>query len=472
MIVPTNTERTFYMGSATSGAAPTLYDNAGIACYYAFIPLTPGWIYTITITAADTRLRVATYPSEPTGTSSVGIRHVCDSQENPVVGFSFSFTAAQNENILAIYAGAADSGARGIGAVNVEGELLSHDYDSVQAIIDAGTTKMTCLVNNVGYDDNYYTISNPPSWLKYNGVIPTAIYASGNSWFGIGSTTEHIKFNRRDTKMWYLWSEEGTLYNYYRFYKLRWRGYAHYSQSYWLEWELIFFETGDLMIRLVTQPSSYWDGSFNIVASQTYTYTKPTMASPYVSFYSQNQDHSVFQIRYELISIEYPSRWLIEDEGVFYSIEDGELNPLPITELTGDNFEEYGKFDVPDGSLLLPLVQPKLHKWNDGEGGIQPRITTHLTAVPFPQTLDVIVDMSHETITGIMSVTAQFAGELSVCYSLDDGETYTEEESVMDFLNEDFTAIYEGLSESKHLYLRFVFQNDASLTNIRFTFRN
>lgn len=480
MIVQTNTERTFYMGSGTFGAAPVLYDNAGIACYYAFIPLTQGTLYTITITAPDTRLRVATYAAEPTGVSSTGIRHVCDSQENPTTGYTFSFTAEVNENVLVVYAGAADSGAHGTGAINVESEVISHDYNSVEEMINAGISKMTVLVNNVGYDDNAYTITNMPTWLKYNNITPSEMYASGNTWFGVGSQTEHIKFNRRDTKMYYLYREDGTVYGRFRFLKLRWRGYSVWNQtgsSYLQEWEVIFFDTGDVMIHAVTIPASSYDGSFNIVASQTYTYTKPTAAAPYVTFYTQNENNTVFEIDYQIIQLKcWNDKWLIEDEGTYYNIVDGELNPLEITEITAQNMVDYGNDERPDGEILLTLTEPTLYRWNDSDiylpEPIQPTINVNMTAYPFPQTIDLDVDMSHETILGIKGVTAQYSGNVLVQYSLDDGSTYTDDETLQEFLNEDFNDIFLQLPTDKKLYLRFTLHTDATLTNVRFTYKN
>lgn len=355
-----------------------------------------------------------------------------------------------------------------------------HNYNSVTDMVNAGLQNMTVLVDNVAYDDNTYTIKSPPSWLKFNNITPNSIYASGNTWFGIGSSTEHIKFNRRDTKMYYLYREDGMLCNYYHFLKLRWRGYSAYNKttaSYLQEWEVYFFDTGDVMIRAVNIPSDSYNGTFSIVASQTYTYTPLTAASPAVSFYSQNDSHSVFEIKYELIDLNlWQDKWLIEDGGIFYNISGGELNPLDITEVSAQNMTDYGNDEPPGSEIMLQLTEPKLHRWNDSdlylEEPVQPVINVHMTARPFPQTMVVAVDMSHETILGINGVTAQYSGDVTVCYSLDDGETYSDEEALQDFLNEDFDEIFDELPESRQLYLRFVFTDDAALTNVRFSFNN
>jgi len=359
--------------------------------------------------------------------------------------------------------------------------MAIRNYESVQEIIDAGTTYMTTL-SSTSNDDGTISISNPPSWIKFNGVTPTTMYASGNSWFGVTGNTEQIRFNRRDAKIYYLYAEEGTLYEYYHFYKLRWRGYSAYNKttsSYSQEWEVIFFSTGDIMIRAVTIPTSSYSGTFNIVAAQTYTYSAPSTSKRYVSFYSQDDNNSTFQISYDIIDIPLPfhKRWLIEDGGVFYNVVDGALNPLEITELTAANLLEYGNDDPPDGSLLLSLVAPTIYHWNDSnseefEVPTQPEIKATLAAVPYTQLLEVHVDMSHETITGIGSVSAQYGGDVLAMYSLDDGANYTEPIPMADFLNLDFATIFAGLPEDKVLYLRFSLCAEAFLEHVLFNFTN
>jgi len=355
------------------------------------------------------------------------------------------------------------------------------NYETVQEIVDAGTTNMTTLLSSSN-DDGTVTISNTPSWLKFNGVTPTAMYVSGNSWFGVTGSSEQIRFNRRDTKIYYLYGEEGKLYDYYSFYKLRWRGYSAYNKStssYFQEWEVIFFSTGDIMIRAVSIPSSNYDGTFNIVASETYSYTKPTSASPYVSFYSQDDNNSKFTVAYELINIDMPfhRRWLVEDEGAFYNVADSELNQLEITELTAQAFLDYGNEEPPKGELLLSLTAPIIHHWNDSNSEefntpIQPEINAVLTATPYTQLLEVHVDMSHESITGISGVTAEYEGDVLVMHSLDDGTNYSEPISMADFLSLDFAEVFAGLPEDKILYIRFSICAEASLTNVQFTFTN
>ncbi len=356
------------------------------------------------------------------------------------------------------------------------------NYKSVQDMIAAGKTNMITLLNNVAYDDNAYTITNIPSWVKFNGHTSSTMQASGNSWLGFGNYGEQFKFNRRDAKMFYLWYETGTIFNYIKFMKIRWRGYSQYNSAYWQEWETVWFDTGDVMIHAVEIPAAYYNGSFNIIAGGattiTYSYNALTAASPYVTFYSQDEENTTFQIAYELANIRVPwhDKWLIENEGVYYNIIDGELNPLEITEITAQNMIDYGMDDAPSGALLLNMSAPKLHRWNDSEQYVevplQPVITAHIAALPYEQVMECHIDMSDTTIKGIEKVTALYSGITQICYSLDDGDTYTQYMPMTDFLDLDFAEIYRLLPNSKILRLRFYFQENDVLTRQTITYIN
>ena len=359
------------------------------------------------------------------------------------------------------------------------------NYDSVQDIVNAGITNMTVLVNNSAYDNNSYTISNIPQWIKFNSATPTTLYASGNSWFGTvnssgATSTGQFNFNTRDCKMYYLYKEEGTLHKYINFYKLRWRGYSAINStgsSYLQEWELYFFSTGDIMIHAINIPTSNYGGKFTVVASSTYTYTKPTTTSPFVSFYTQDNDNTTFSISYEIIDIPIPfnTRWLIKDGDVLYNIENGELNPLTITEITGQNMLDYGNETAPDSELLKSLTYPTIYKWNDSnetETTIPPTVDVIVTAYPPVQIIDYVVDMNNETITGISLVTANYSGTVGIQYSLDEGTTYVDEITMAEFLNLNFSDIFENLPLSKLLYMRILLYADSTLTGIKFNYEN
>lgn len=300
-------------------------------------------------------------------------------------------------------------------------------YNSVEDLFDEQSQELTCLVNNSSYDDDSYTITSVPSWIKLNNIAATSIQVNGNSWIGFNGSTEHIKFNRRDTKMYFLWTEEGLLYNHYRFYRIRWRGYSQYnstSLSNLQVWEVIFFDTGDICIHAISIPTKNYDGSNAIVASATYSYTKLTTDSPYVTFYSQDDNNSVFTIDQNMINLLPPfdRKYLIRSGSDLYTITDGTLSKLSDTEVTSDVFRNNGVDDIPDGLLLLSLVDPEVLYWMDSTNYDIDKFQAIETATPPVQTLySQDYDITDPTIKGIESVNAVADTGILFSVSFDSG---------------------------------------------------
>lgn len=307
-----------------------------------------------------------------------------------------------------------------------------HAYSTIESIFEQTIDNLTCLVNNSSYDDNSYSISSVPSWLKFNNYHPTMIYVNGNSWIGLasGSSTESIKFNRRDAKMYYLWTEEGKLYNYYNFYRIRWKGYSRYNQtssSCLQEWEVIFFDTGDICIHAINIPSSSYDGSNDILASAAYSYTKLTADSPFVSFYHQDENNTIFTVEQSIINLQLPfdKKYLIRSGGKLYTIVEGALSELSATEATSSVFRDSGVDDIPDGSLLVNLVDPEVLYWIDSaEYDIGKLIVTQTATPPAQVLYSPDYDMSDATIKGIEKVIVEADEGILFAVSFDSGTVW------------------------------------------------
>ena len=304
------------------------------------------------------------------------------------------------------------------------------DYDSVEALFAAGTANMECLINNTAYDDNTYTAAGA-DWLIFNGVKAESIFVSGNTWFGIGTNAEHLKVNRRDTKMWYLYREEGTLYRFYRFLKFRWRGYSQYNsttEACLLEYDVVLWENGCISLHMVRVPTNNYNGVFSLTAASAVTYTPPTAALPDVTFTPEDDDHTAFSVAYERIALQMPfdRRYLVDAQGKLYALDDaGVLAQLEETELTPSVFREHGMEDLPDGALLLPLVDAKVYCWQDSMDYELPELTATVSGWQSPQ---VIVtpdyDMTHESILGVETVRIVCSEDCLFAISFDEGNTW------------------------------------------------
>lgn len=366
------------------------------------------------------------------------------------------------------------------------------NYNSIDDIISSGITNSETLIDNVSYDDNAYTAQGV-DWFNFNSIITSSIYISGNTWFGFGSNSEHLKVNRRDTKMWYLYREEGTLYNYYNFLKFRWSGYSQYnntSESYKLTYDVILFSTGDIFLHMVDIPSSNYDGTFQLVTNnQTYTYTAPTIDTPNVSFIRQSND--AYIISYDIPNIlpPYDRKYLVYDTitNKYYNIVDNALNELTITEVTSENLKTYGFDEPPTYDILKTLTKPKIYYWQDSEDEL-PQLQTTIKAVPLPQTIITNdIDITDKTITGIEKITSEYTGNPLIACSFDNKKTWkmyngTEwvllsetdtgmtMETLLSVTTENWTQILQGLTSFK---IRFTLSNkEDTITKIIINFTN
>lgn len=243
------------------------------------------------------------------------------------------------------------------------------NYNSIEEILSAGITNMTVLRNNTKQDDGTDTITGV-DWFNFNGTVASTIYASGNSFIGFGSSSEHLKVNRRDGALWSLYREEGTLYNYYKFLKIRWKGYSHYnntSTSYAVEYDVILWDTGDISLHMISIPTQYTNGTYSLVASSTYTYTV-SISSPDVTF---KKTDTGFEVQNNIINLvaPYDKRYLVRDGETIYTISNNALTSLGSVELTSTLFLDSGydpdlnsMFDL---SILSELSNPELLYWHE-----------------------------------------------------------------------------------------------------------
>lgn len=243
------------------------------------------------------------------------------------------------------------------------------NYNSVEEILAAGTTNMIVLRNNTKNDDNVDTITGV-DWFTFNGTVATNIYASGNSFIGFGSNSEHLKVNRRDGAMWSLYREEGTLYSYFKFLKIRWFGYSssgYSSSKYNLCYDIILWDTGDISLHMINIPTSYNKGTYSLVASSTYSYTVST-TSPDVTF---TKTDSGFTVSKSIIQLELPfeRRYLIRSGTTYYTVINNALSEVNVTDLTSDVFLTSGMEDIPSINLWSELSNPEILYWTDKELG-------------------------------------------------------------------------------------------------------
>lgn len=160
------------------------------------------------------------------------------------------------------------------------------NYVDLQAAIDAGIANMTVNRNNVKNDDGTDTIATGITWFHFNSVQVTNLYVSGNSWIGLGASSEQLKVNRRDSAVWSEYTEIGTI-GAHNFLKLRWVGYSAWSQTsdaYLQQYDVFLLDNEQIYLNWYDVPTSSFDGvkalvcgsnttSFSAIAGTSCEYT-------------------------------------------------------------------------------------------------------------------------------------------------------------------------------------------------------
>ena len=294
------------------------------------------------------------------------------------------------------------------------------NYNSIQEILSAGTNNMEIIRNNSKQDDGTDQITGV-SWFNYNGTIASNIYVSGNSFIGFGSSVEHLKVNRRDGALYSLYREEGTLFDYYKFLKIRWKGYSQYNQtstSYLVEYDVILWDTGDISLHMVNIPASNNNGIYSLVSSSTYSYTVSS-SSPDVTFIKTDTGFTVSNSLINLI----PPYYLVRSGSTYYTVTNDNLTNIEIAELTSSTFQTLGVNVIPNLSLLADLDNPEILYWTNDNNwqpsvGLVVECTPPLPQIVYCDTIDIT---GH---AGIKNVECIESNNVLFSVSIDDGQTW------------------------------------------------
>lgn len=356
------------------------------------------------------------------------------------------------------------------------------NYDNINDIFAAGVTNMTCLLQDSNnYDGGTLAVSGADFFTFLGKAVPF-IYAHGDSYWGIGSDVTHLKIDNRDTRMRSLYREEGTLYSYYRFLKIRWEGWSHYNASgadYQLKYDLVFWDTGDISLHMISVPVQCYDGGFCFTADKNYTFTKPDADSPDITF-QYYAESKTFEVKYTPLDLLVPFKLLVKDDaGKLYTVETQIINEeteekadvlveLEDTVLSALLFKKKGFAKMPEWDLIKTLTGPAVLSWSDSRAF---PLNAIITGTPPKQFIECMADLSDGTVLGIKALNAEYTGEVTMQYSYD-GESFVEEMPMADFLMLDLETLYAGLLEDKTITFRFWLEGDATLTSFVMNYRN
>lgn len=348
------------------------------------------------------------------------------------------------------------------------------NYNSVEEIV-ASVENATKIRDNAKNDSGTDTIAGI-DWFTYSGTVCNNIYANGNSWIGLGKSQEDLKVNRRDSAMWNLWREEGTI-GAVRFLRIRWSGYTAYnstSTSALFTYDVILFDTGDIQLYIVDVPTSNYSGTFTL---GNLAYTAPTADNRWVAF---RKTDSGYEVAYEPLSF-YACKYLVRNEGTLYTVTDGALSELA-GELTAELFQASGIDVVPDGALLLSLSAPEVLCWTDA-----PVLCTLTATVQgMPEGAHTVtsdhIQVNHPSIYGISSVVATASDGVTFLLSFDGGEymAYTDSAwsasdtgmTSAELMAISATAWNSVINSAQYMQLKATLEGVDTVTQVVFNFNN
>lgn len=350
------------------------------------------------------------------------------------------------------------------------------------------------IVDHVAHDDDSIMVATNIDWFTFNNVIATNVYVSGNSWIGIGTNSESsgLKVNRRDAKLWDLWTETGIVGTgtsgtgasgtsiFYHYYRVRWGGYSRYnstSDSAQLIWDCVLLDDSRIYLNIVQWPTDYADGTNALVTASTCSYAPSTTALQF-TFSRSDTAGTIWTVQSGILEPDYTrTLYLYSDEQKFiyyYSATDRTMTKIPDlkrTTLTGQAFSDHGSALVAPWNLIKSsLTKPVILKWR--ETGAAVPINAKLSGVPIAQTISSVVDLNSSTIKGIKSFTAVYEGNITISYSLDN-QVWTNEITMADFLALDVNTIYSSLTSEKKIYFRIKLNDSTAIfTNFVMEFQN
>lgn len=350
-----------------------------------------------------------------------------------------------------------------------------------KTVLDAylDTTEGMTYINNGYNDDGTYSTAGLPEF-SYNGIAANTLYVSSNHWIGFGTNAEQLQILRRDGCSTAIYRQEGTCGNGVKFLKIRFEGYTVYSQrvdSNRLIYELFIMSNKDMFLNLIRTPTSGNTGNSNLICNGktiplNLVDTTGEGGGTMLTFFHLEDAGKEWNLVYDNYKgIDYYSYGFLVKAGESYcTVKEGELVPVTEERPTAADFYEFGAEGVPSSEILIGIDSPQVLYWK--AGGDSEILRDVVKAYPYPKIIRSVVDMSHISILGISMITAQYAGDVRVKYSLDNEETFSEEIPLEEWLNIDVEELWESLPENKRVILLFVLHDNATISRFKITYIN
>ena len=370
----------------------------------------------------------------------------------------------------------ADAGVKYVGLSDIR---IIAEYGEEKTVLTPflNTSDEMEFISNGYNDDGTYQTTGLDGFY-FNGILASPVYISSNHWMGFGTNAEQLRICRRDGCSTAIYRQLGETTNGLQFLKIRFEGYTVYNsrvESNLLIFELFLLSNNDMFLNVIQTPTSGNIGTSDLICNRTTTalaLADGSGAGTQVSFYHQDDSGLTWDIVYAMYETTdyYTHAYLLKVEDHWYTIEEDAMMEVEVENLTAAMFLKYGAEEPPSKELLTPIANPHIYLWK--AGGEQTLLKDTVKAYPYPQVMTSVIDMNHISILGIAMMTAQYSGGVGIRCSLDNGDSFSEEMPMADWLNTAPRELWESLNEDKRLVLQFVLHDNATITSFKITYEN
>lgn len=369
------------------------------------------------------------------------------------------------------------------------------NYTSVADIIQT-RSNMTYVVTNTRTTESVnVTLPTPVAWTGdlYQELSQITGFTAGtmnniqvdmsgdDDASGYYSTVINETYN---TAIYNVAYETGTLNNDTEFLRTYWDGYSDSTQTsneYKLTYQIVYLSDGTIYVDVITFPTvnndsysyledyNYGSCGWDVTAQDRQFTIKQTPEEEYINYsVTTGIDEPTPTPDPEPEPDAPMTKYLLGDDTKMYTVENNTLVEITGT-IDSNTFIDRGLDSIP--SIASTISHLKIYRWMNS-ASTHGDFNVVLSGIPTPKVVTCVADLSHDSITGIVSTSCTYNGIVNVQYSYD-GTTYTNKMTVTDFLAINTDTLYNGIGIENKIYFKFWLEDDTSaLTNFVMTYQN
>lgn len=361
------------------------------------------------------------------------------------------------------------------------------NYTSVSDIIQT-TSNMTYVVTDTRTTDSVaVTLPTPVAWTdnvyhevtqitEFSAIPDNCIFVSLSGDDDAGGNYSIVINETYDTAIYNVAYETGTLNDDIEFLRAYWDGYSdpvQTSNDYRLTYQTVLLSDGTFYIDVINFPTvnntndSYMEDWNYLLALWDVT----SQDRQFTIKQDGTEEYRPYTVTIGIVDPDPDApmtKYLLGDDTKTYTVENNTLVEITGT-IDSNTFIDRGLDSIP--SIASTISHLKIYRWMNSVS-IHGDFNVVLSGIPTSKVVTCVADLSHDSITGIVSTSCTYNGTVNVQYSYD-GTTYTNKMTVTDFLATDPDTLYNGIGIENKIYFKFWLEDDSSaLTNFVMTYQN